>query len=38
MDFETFRKIILDYRAKKIDRKTFCELWSAEQERQRIGA
>lgn len=37
MDFKAFKKIILDYRAKKIDRETFCKLWNAEQEKQRNG-
>ena len=33
MDFSGFKKIILAYRAKEIDRETFCKLWSAEQEK-----
>lgn len=33
MDFRGFKKIIFAYRNKEIDRKAFCELWLAEQER-----
>ncbi len=34
MDFKEFKKIIADYAEKRIDRKTFCELWLSEQKRQ----
>lgn len=33
MNFKTFKKLILDYRTKKIDRETFCNLWNAEQKK-----
>ena len=35
-DFSEFKKIIIDYRDKKIDRKTFIRRWDDEQKRQGI--
>lgn len=36
MDFTVFKKIILDFSAKKIDRATFVKMWRKEQKRQEV--
>lgn len=36
MDFSAFRKIIIDFRNKKIDRKTFIERWLIEQKNKEL--